>query len=88
MIGQKSQELKKDLLRYWVQEQERELGLFQRAAHVDTGTISPHLSLEERMRDLQLRFNYMIDGKPRSDPMPLAIKQILDGRFPACIKII
>ena len=68
-------ELKKDLLVYRIQEKERELGLFQRVAHADTGTINLHLALEERISDLQSDRDYTIDGKPR------AIKEIVDGLF-------
>ena len=46
-----------------------------------TGTINLRLTLEDRMSDLRSCLNYTIDRKPRGDPIPPTIKEILDGRL-------
>ena len=49
---------------------ERELSLFQLAAHSNTGVINLRLTLEEHMSNLWLHLNYTIDDKPRGDLIP------------------
>src|SRR5258708_14128607 len=73
-------DLKKSILKAWIADKERELSLFQRAAHASTAVINLRLHLEERMTDLRSRFCYTSDGKPRNEPFPPAIQEILDTR--------
>jgi hypothetical protein len=80
IIDRKVIELKRELLWHWIREKERELALFQKAAHADSGIQNLRLALGERISELRKRFVYTIDGGSRlEEPMPPWIREFFDS---------